>query len=148
MTETQRRIRAARAYSGMTLNELADAVGMGRMTLYRMENGQRDVKRMELREIAEACDVPYEFFAADWATLGDDAGQLDRIEQKLDRIIQTADAFDRTIGATAPDGETLLEILQRATAEQLQPPEDARTQESRKQPAAPPRRRQAARKTA
>ena len=85
MTETQRRIRAARAYSGMTLDELAEKVGIGRMTLYRMENGQRDVKRMELREIAEACEVPFEFFTSGWSTLG--AGALEEMDHKLDLIL-------------------------------------------------------------
>lgn len=105
MTETQRRIRAARAYSGMTLDELAERVGIGRMTLYRMENGQRDVKRMELREIAEACDLPAEFFTGDWTDLGNDAGRLDAIEDKLDTLLHNWNTYATALTGEEPEDE-------------------------------------------
>lgn len=76
--EIARRVRAARLIADIrTVEELArriDARGLGAKTIGAIERGERTVKRMELREIAEACGLPEEFFTADLASLAGGAG--------------------------------------------------------------------------
>ena len=69
MTELQKRLRAARAYAGLSHDELATATEMGRSTIIRNEHGQRVPKTMELREIARVCDLPLEFFTGDFTQM-------------------------------------------------------------------------------
>jgi transcriptional regulator with XRE-family HTH domain len=68
-TELQKRVRAARAYAGLNLDDMASAVGFGRNTLVRIESGQRLPKAMELREVARVARLPFEFFSVDFADL-------------------------------------------------------------------------------
>lgn len=63
MDDLVRRVRAARAYAGFTLDELAERAEIGRSTLVRIEKG-RAPKQRELNAIAEACDVPRAWFSA------------------------------------------------------------------------------------
>jgi transcriptional regulator with XRE-family HTH domain len=68
----RRRIRAARALADLTVEELADAIdakGLKAKTLGAIERGEREVRPHELRAIAEACGLPYEFFTADFNIL-------------------------------------------------------------------------------
>jgi DNA-binding XRE family transcriptional regulator len=60
--ELGRRIRAARAYAGLSNTELAEAIGIGRSTLVKSEAGARQAKTWELWAIAEICGIPREFF--------------------------------------------------------------------------------------
>jgi transcriptional regulator with XRE-family HTH domain len=69
--EERRRLRAARAYADFSLDELAERVEMGRSTLIRVDQGERNLKRMEISAIAEACGLPVEFFTADFNRLGE-----------------------------------------------------------------------------
>lgn len=102
--ELQRRIRAARAYAGYSLDEMAAAVGIGRQTLVRIEQGIRPPKRMELREIAAVSGLPVEFFSADFAVLAEAPGglspealvALERIRDDVDRLVRA--------GRARPDG--------------------------------------------
>lgn len=78
--EIARRVRAARLIADIrTVEELAqriDARGLGAKTIGAIERGERDAKRMELREIAEACGLPEEFFTADlWSLAGGAGGE-------------------------------------------------------------------------
>lgn len=65
--ETRRRIRAARVLADVTVEQLAAKLGagLGSKTLGMIERGERDVHTRELRDIAAACGLPYEFFTAD-----------------------------------------------------------------------------------
>jgi transcriptional regulator with XRE-family HTH domain len=67
--EIGRRVRAARAYAGLTIGALADSLGMGARTIKRIECGERDARRYELIGIAEACGLPREFFELDFDLL-------------------------------------------------------------------------------
>lgn len=83
--DTRRRLRAARALAaptdaelaqrpdqdrtlGITVAELAERLSdewvVGERTLGRIERGECGVEAMELRAIARACGLPYEFFTA------------------------------------------------------------------------------------
>lgn len=83
--QTQRRIRAARALAGFdSVDDLAAHVDMGATTLRKMERGERPVRPRELREIAEACGLPYEFFTEDFERLG--AGPAEGVEDRLSAL--------------------------------------------------------------
>lgn len=98
--EISRRLRAARALAvptdeelatrkrpvvGITVEELAARVaqdGLGAKTIGNMERGVGPALRPQLREIAEACGVPYEFFTVDLALLGPQQEELG-VEERL-----------------------------------------------------------------
>jgi transcriptional regulator with XRE-family HTH domain len=69
--EERRRLRAARAYADFSLDELAERVQLGRSTLIRVDNGERNLKDMEKVAIARACGLPEAFFTADFARLAE-----------------------------------------------------------------------------
>lgn len=83
--ELRNRLRAAQALAGIrSVDELAERIGiegLGRDTLYDMQRGKRPIRRHELREIADACGLPYEFFTVDFATLS--TGATENELQKL-----------------------------------------------------------------
>lgn len=70
--DVTRRIKAARALAGFDSRAALAAkldAGLGAKTLQKIESGERPVVQRELREIAEACGLPYEFFTVDFAQL-------------------------------------------------------------------------------
>lgn len=60
--ETVRRVRAARGSLNQSLDEFADAIGIGRQTLVRIENGSREPKPHEYEAMARVSGLPIEFF--------------------------------------------------------------------------------------
>jgi transcriptional regulator with XRE-family HTH domain len=88
--EIARRVRAARAYSGLSVNDLADAVGLGVQTIKRIESGKRTARPFEIWAIAEACKLPREFFDLDFRELSLAASaqseMLARIDCRLDKL--------------------------------------------------------------
>jgi transcriptional regulator with XRE-family HTH domain len=89
-SETARRVRAARAYAGLSVNELAEQIGLGLQTVKRIENGKRGALTHELWAIAQACGLPREFFDLDLDLLSNRASRLERtltqVETRLKRI--------------------------------------------------------------
>jgi len=55
------RIRAARAYAGLSQEELAEALGVDPQTIKRRESGYQQPKKGERVAIAAICRVPPEF---------------------------------------------------------------------------------------
>lgn len=88
--ETSRRVRAARAYAGLSVNDLANRIGLGLQTIKRIESGKRTARRFEIWAIAEACGLPREFFEMDLELLNRQATvmheALSRVEERLARI--------------------------------------------------------------
>ena len=68
MSDLPRRIRAARAYAGLSQIEMAKVLELGESTYKLSELGQRSIEipRRELLAIAEACDVPMWFLEGGW----------------------------------------------------------------------------------
>lgn len=66
MTSLPSRLRAARAFAGLTQPELADKIELGQVTYALSEKGQRETPRRELLAIAEACEVPMWFLEHGW----------------------------------------------------------------------------------
>lgn len=64
--DVARRVRAARAYAGLTFDELAERSDIGRSTLLRIETKGRPIKLPELLAIADACGLPRRWFFDDW----------------------------------------------------------------------------------
>lgn len=60
-----RRVRAARGAVNMSLDDFAAAIGMGRQTLIRTENGTRSPRDHELEAMAEVSGLPLGFFLAE-----------------------------------------------------------------------------------
>lgn len=58
MAEVCGRVRAARAYKKMTQQEFADAIGVSRATLSRIEQDKRWPTRSELERISEVAGFP------------------------------------------------------------------------------------------
>lgn len=92
--ELRRRLRAARALVGVTVEELAERLateGLSAKTIGNVERGTRTIRPMELREIAAALGVSYEFFTVPLDRLagpasdgvGEIIARLDRIEDAL-----------------------------------------------------------------
>lgn len=67
------RVRAAQAYAGLTLEELAADTGIGRDTLQNLRGKRTRTARAtsleEAQKIAVACGLPFEFFTADFTRL-------------------------------------------------------------------------------
>lgn len=64
--DLKRRLRAGRVLADLTINELAERVdpdaGLGERTLRKLESGETQLRAPLLRELAEALDLPYEWF--------------------------------------------------------------------------------------
>lgn len=93
--EIARRVRAARIIADLrTVEELAERIGtrgLGAKTLGAIERGERRPRGMELREIADACRLPPEFFSADlWDLAAGDSGdvqdRLTELERRMERL--------------------------------------------------------------
>lgn len=84
--EIRRRIRAARALAGITVDELSgrlDGQRLSTKTLGNIERGDRDARPMELRAIAAACGVSYAFFTVDFSTLPEGIGQEGSLHHRI-----------------------------------------------------------------
>jgi transcriptional regulator with XRE-family HTH domain len=66
-TDEGQRVKAARAWGGFDSQaKLADAIGSSAPVVWRIENGQRAMKRTELWAIADVCGVPRWFLEGGW----------------------------------------------------------------------------------
>jgi transcriptional regulator with XRE-family HTH domain len=85
-TELPRRVRAARAYAGLSVDELANRLGVGSKTIKRIEAGARLVRPYELWGIAEICGVSRDFFSKEelWSSGRADSALL--VIERLDAI--------------------------------------------------------------
>ena len=108
--ELRRRIQALRAYVGLSLDDFAKRIGVGRQTLVRIENGEREaVKRMELREMANAALIPIDFFTVDFDRLPEiaQAAAGNRLEREVAELRTTVEelrgAVVKLVGAPARD---------------------------------------------
>lgn len=124
--EIIRRIKAARAFGGFTsVQKLADAInqpGLAQSTLEKIETTGK-VSRPQLREIAEACGLPYEFFTVDFS--------------RLPEIVKPGTVSDLPLGED-PDLRKQVEELQRAVDE-ITPSLKALIDVAQKEPLAQPR---------
>lgn len=68
--EIGKRVRAVRAYAGLSQGELAQMIGMGRGTLWKIEQGTRKARPGELWEIARCCQVPLHRMTEEWTYTG------------------------------------------------------------------------------
>lgn len=84
--ETAHRIRAARAYAGITQEDMADRLGISIVTYKRIEQAKRDVDLGEVKRISEITGMPIEFFSVDLKALADSETQKAQLEQVQTRI--------------------------------------------------------------
>jgi transcriptional regulator with XRE-family HTH domain len=85
--EVARRVRAARAYAGLSVSDVATAIGLGAQTIKRIEAGRRTPRSFEIWAIADVCGLPREWFMADFKALSHQAERqaelLRRVEEQL-----------------------------------------------------------------
>lgn len=84
--ELANRVRAARAYAGITQEDMASRLGVSIVTYKRIEQARRRVAVEEVRRISEITQMPEPFFTLDLATLSDSAAQSEQLEEAGDRI--------------------------------------------------------------
>ena len=107
-SQIRRRVKAARALAGLSVGQLAkrlDEPGLGERTLRDLESQKgRSFYRRELRAIAEACGLPYEFFTMDFSAAREDSleGIIEaKVEAAVERAMeQHTDATRDAVGAT------------------------------------------------
>jgi transcriptional regulator with XRE-family HTH domain len=85
-TDAARRIRIARAWAGLSRDELAARLGVSSATVERMETGQRPVTVDELVAVGAICKVPEAFMLEGWAALEREANSRAR-EAKFERAL-------------------------------------------------------------
>lgn len=56
------KIRKARKYAKLTQTQLAEKLGVFKQNISQYETGKRNPKLKRLKEIAEICNVPIDFF--------------------------------------------------------------------------------------
>lgn len=78
MVDLPPRLRAARAFAGLSQPELADKLELGEVTYKLSERGKRRPPRRELLAIAEACEVPMWFLEGGWENYPGAVEQLGR----------------------------------------------------------------------
>lgn len=123
--EIRRRLRAARALTRPTTDELRDGDSdpsrgitvvelaarvqdewpVSAKTLGAIERGEREARTMELRTIAAACNLPYEFFTADLnralagaIPVNGGRGDIDELFTRLAALLELAEDEERTLG--------------------------------------------------
>lgn len=79
-------MRAARAYAGLSVAELADRVGIGAKTLKRVETAERLPRQYELWAIADVCGVPRDLFETDGRPLQLETGDPAALDERLQAI--------------------------------------------------------------
>jgi transcriptional regulator with XRE-family HTH domain len=91
--EVTARIRAARAYANLTQKDLARAIGVSEQTQKRSEGAEpaRVPDDDELRAIARACELPFDFFTMDFgapeATLAERVAALEREVSEVSAVL-------------------------------------------------------------
>lgn len=106
------RIRAARAYAGMTRPELAEAIGRSKSTVERIEKGDAaalglgaagKVARL-VHEVAQATGLPTDFFFRDWWQERREGPEeeLERVGLEGSRLAGRLARIERRLGITTP----------------------------------------------
>jgi hypothetical protein len=113
--QAARRTRAAVALAGyQKVEELAEAlegsgVGLKRLREIYQQRGN-EPRAVEIREIAEATGLPYEFFLVDFATLDgrpDNEDRLAEVEMKQAGIATQVQALTTTVSELTADVRAL-----------------------------------------
>lgn len=116
------RIRAARYLKGLgSVDALADAIdsrGLGRTKLYGYEQDKKVPLYRELVDIANACEMPIEFFTADF-------GRLSEISDEPRLVIAQARHAWEAEERVVRDLESLLDAEDRPQSDEEDTGEDA-----------------------
>jgi len=114
------RIRQLREARGLTLQDVADAIGVTRQQVGRLETGARTLKPDTLRSIARALDVPVGDLEGEGADAREVAALLRLLGYQTDlnpRLVDDRDiAFDADIAATLTTGPIQVRMVVRCTS--------------------------------
>ena len=89
--ERAARARAARAFADLGQEEIAEALGVKRITVTRMERQQTDITLDHLFAIADRCGVPRDFML----------NGFESVPSELRRIHERFDVLQASLGLTA-----------------------------------------------
>jgi transcriptional regulator with XRE-family HTH domain len=103
--EVARRVRAGRTYAGLSVAELAESIGLGVQTIKRIEAGRRSARRYEIWAIAEACDLPRQFFEAEFQELFNHSEMTSAFLRSIDERLARMEACLGVEGPKKADGE-------------------------------------------
>lgn len=125
MGDLEARLRAARGYANLNQTQLGERIGVTKKVILGWEGGRLSnlpafEREAAIQACADACGLPPQFFYEDFETLGgaNGDGQLDRIEEKLDQLL---DYF--TPRATGEGLEAAAQGAVASLAAALQPPD-------------------------
>lgn len=120
-----RRIKAAMALAGLTIEDLADRIdqrGLGARTLRKLQDDDdsREARTWELREIAKACDVPEWFLTSSAIPTYEtpDTRPAD-LQAQIDALREDLTALKRRLA-----GDGLVQLLAQAAAQAAQGTDD------------------------
>jgi transcriptional regulator with XRE-family HTH domain len=80
------RVRAARAFAGLTQGELGERLGVSAQLVKRVENGRRLLTDLELIDAAEACGVPAWFMFSGWEGSTLEARDVAELWARVERL--------------------------------------------------------------
>lgn len=101
------RIRAARAYAGLTREQVEAETGFPESTQIRTEAGIRPPKRGELVAYADVCGVPREWFTAPLGRgMRDGGAPLERLDEIRDEVVDEIRRLGDSFGARVDAHET------------------------------------------
>lgn len=122
--DAPRRLRAARVLADLTVQQLADKLdtpGLGAKTIGAIERGERAVRPHEIRVVAEALNVPVEFFTAGLSynagSTDDDRAEYLRLLHAILEIVkdlstwESAPVWQRVIDAREKAVDRLIEAF-------------------------------------
>ena len=102
---------------GISVEELAaripDHAQLGARTLGKIRRGERAARPQDLRFIAEACDLPEEFFSADLHSIAQTGSDLERRLGRIERAFSQLAA----LGLAGLDQDEEATLQQRARSE-------------------------------
>ena len=94
------RVRAARAYSGLSVSEVADRLGVGVQTIKRIEAGTRAPRQLEIWAIAQVCGLSQEWFEVDFRDLSRSVTAAGEVFTEVARRLKKIEAH---LGLAPPD---------------------------------------------
>lgn len=84
--EIGRRLRAARGYGGLEAKQAADALNVSTSTLYRIEDGERELSDREKSFIARATGLPVEFFAMSFTRGNEEPSEMSALRRRVEAL--------------------------------------------------------------
>lgn len=113
LTAWGRRVRAALALSGRSIDDVVPELNISRKTLERAMRGERTPREWETRRLAELLDIPEWFLREGLDGHAEAADREAQLAAQLDRVAQLADRFEHLEGTLTGIAADVAEIKRR-----------------------------------